>query len=92
MNWLWKVDWQAVFVPSVSILEMVVRGTIMYFVLFLLLRFSPKRQVGAIGVGDLLVVVILADAAQNAMTGSYGSVTEGAILVATILLWNIFLD
>jgi hypothetical protein len=44
--------------------------------------------VGAVGVADILVLVIVADAAQNAMSGEYKSVTDGAILVGTIVAWD----
>lgn len=44
------------------------------------------------GIADLLLVVLIADAAQNAMASEYKSVTEGAILVGTIAFWNYFLN
>jgi len=36
--------------------------------------------------------VIIADAAQNGMAGEYRSVTEGAILIGTIIGWNWLID
>jgi uncharacterized membrane protein YcaP (DUF421 family) len=39
-----------------------------------------------------LLVVLIADAAQNGMTGEYKSITEGILLCATIVGWSIFLD
>ena len=51
-----------------------------------------RRQAGALGLSDLLVVVLIADAAQNAMASEYKSITEGAILVGTIFFWDYFLD
>lgn len=45
-----------------------------------------------IGIADLLVVVLIADAAQNAMASEYKSITEGAILVLTIIFWNYAVD
>ena len=41
---------------------------------------------------DVLLVVLVADASQNAMTGGYTSVAEGAVLVATLIGWNLLLD
>jgi len=49
----WKIDWRGIFTPQNSLLEMVVRGTIMYFVLFVLMRFVLKRQAGGIGTTDV---------------------------------------
>ena len=85
------IDWKSVFVPSGSIPEIILRGTFIYLFLFVLFRVL-RRGAGAIGISDLLVVVIIADAAQNAMSAEYKSVTEGAILVATIVSWDYLLD
>ncbi|MDQ4123332.1 MAG: DUF421 domain-containing protein [Acidobacteriota bacterium] len=88
---LFAVDWEKIFVPESSMLELVIRGTLMYFALFLTLRFL-RRGIGGIGIADLLVVVIIADAAQNGMTGDYKSITEGLVLVSTIAAWDMILD
>lgn len=87
-----SVDWSAVFGLSVPPLELLVRGTTMYFFLFMLFRVVIKRRIGSIGMGDMLVLVIIADAAQNGMAGEYRSVTDACILVGTILGWNYVLD
>jgi uncharacterized membrane protein YcaP (DUF421 family) len=41
---------------------------------------------------DVLLIVLLADAAQNAMSGDYGTVSEGAVLVLTLVFWNVAID
>lgn len=87
-----NVDWRSLFVPETPILEMIVRGTVTYLGLFLMLRLILKRESGSLGITDLLVVVLLADAAQNAMAGGYSSITDGLILVATIIFWSYFLN
>ncbi|MBA1156411.1 DUF421 domain-containing protein [Microvirga mediterraneensis] len=86
------IDWQEIFIPSHSVLETIVRGTMIYIMLFLILRFLLKRQTGVIGVADLLVIVLIADASQNAMASEYKSVTEGIVLVLTIVFWNYAID
>jgi uncharacterized membrane protein YcaP (DUF421 family) len=86
------IDWQEIFIPSNSIPEIILRGTFTYIMLFLILRFLLKRQTGVIGVADLLVIVLIADATQNAMASEYKSVTEGAVLVLTIVFWNFAID
>jgi uncharacterized membrane protein YcaP (DUF421 family) len=86
------VDWQDLFVPVHPVPEIILRGTITYLMLFLILRFLLKRQSGVIGIADLLVIVLIADAAQNAMASEYKSITEGAILVMTIVFWNYAVD
>ena len=85
------IDWHTLFVPSMHIGEVVLRGTLVYLLLFVLLRMLG-REAGHIGISDMVVVVLIADAAQNAMASEYRSVTEGAILVGTIAFWDYFLD
>lgn len=87
-----EIDWSALFVPKTSPVELVIRGTLMYLSLFLILRFLVRRQMGAIGLMDLLLIVLIADAAQNAMTADYNSIPEGLILCGTLIGWNYLLD
>ncbi|MET0502272.1 MAG: YetF domain-containing protein [Candidatus Binatia bacterium] len=91
MKTLFQIDWESVFIPSLHIGEIVLRGTIVYLFLFVLLRIL-RRGAGAIGISDLLVLVLVADAAQNAMASEYKSITEGLVLVTTIVLWDYLLD
>jgi uncharacterized membrane protein YcaP (DUF421 family) len=86
------VDWSELFRLSVPPLELVVRGSAMYLFLWLLFRVVVKRRVGSLGLADLLVLVIVADAAQNGMAGTYTSITDACLLVATLVAWNHFLD
>lgn len=79
------------FVPTESILEIVIRGTIMYLGMYALLRVF-RRQAGTVGIADLLVIVVIADAAQNGMAGDSRSITEALILITTIVLWDWFFD
>ena len=86
------IDWQGVFTPSLGLLEVVVRGSLMYLALFVVMRFLGRRQAGTFGPADLLVIVLIADAAQNALGKDYQSVTEGVALVCTIVAWEYALD
>jgi uncharacterized membrane protein YcaP (DUF421 family) len=86
-----SIDWQKMFVPSASVVELFLRGTIMYFFILALMRLF-RREAGTLSIPDLLVVVLVADAAQNGMSSEYHSVTEGLVLVGTIFLWNYGLD
>lgn len=79
------------FLPTESILEIVIRGSIMYIGMFVLLRIF-RRQAGTIGIADLLVVVVIADAAQNGMAGDSRSITEATILILTIVVWDWVFD
>jgi uncharacterized membrane protein YcaP (DUF421 family) len=86
------IQWHDLFGLTLSPWELVVRGSAMYLFLFVLFRVVIRRRIGAIGVADILVLVIIADAAQNAMSGDYRTITEGAILVSTIVAWDLLID
>ncbi len=89
---MFEIDWSGLFGVHVSIAELVLRGSAMYFFLFLVFRFVLRRDVGSVGIADILLLVIVADAAQNAMAGEYKSISEGFILVGTIIGWNFIID
>lgn len=91
MSGWFDLDWQRMFVPNVPVMETVIRGSIMYLALFCMLRVF-RRQTGSLGPADLLVLLMIADAAQNGMADEYKSVTEGVVLVATIIAWEYIID
>ena len=68
--------------------ELVLRGSAMYWFLFLLFRLVLRRDAGSIAIADILLLVLIADASQNAMAGGYDHVADGMVLVATIAAWN----
>jgi uncharacterized membrane protein YcaP (DUF421 family) len=92
VHWLFGVDWRHTLFPATPLLEIVLRGTVMYVGLFLFLRFILKREYGAMGITDILVVVLIADAAQNGMADNYHSVSDGLLLVLVIIGWAYALD
>jgi uncharacterized membrane protein YcaP (DUF421 family) len=92
MPHLFAVDWQYFFVPSVGLAEIILRGSLIYLGIFALMRFVLKREAGTISLPDLLMTVLIADAAQNAMAAEYHSITEGFLLILTLVFWNYTLD
>jgi uncharacterized membrane protein YcaP (DUF421 family) len=82
------IDWGAMLRPDTAPLELLIRGTVMYFVMLLLLRFVQKRRASSLGAADLLAIVLLADAAQNGMAGDYTSLSDGIVLVSVIVGWS----
>jgi uncharacterized membrane protein YcaP (DUF421 family) len=86
------VNWGDLFGLTVSPLEIFVRGSVVFWFIFLIFRLVLRREVGAIGVADVLVVVLIADASQNAMAGDYRSITDGLLLISTIVFWNFLID
>jgi uncharacterized membrane protein YcaP (DUF421 family) len=87
-----SIDWHELFVPKMSLAELVLRGSFMYLSLFAVLRVLVRRHIGSMSLTDLLLLVLIADAAQNAMAGKYETITEGVVLCATLVGWNYFFD
>lgn len=92
MERLAAVDWKGLFTFDIPVAEIVVRGSVIFLALFLMLRVILKRQAGTIGISDLLVIVLIADAAQNGMAGAYQSLPSGLLLVGVLIFWNYTLE
>jgi uncharacterized membrane protein YcaP (DUF421 family) len=65
--------------------EFVLRGIIIYVFLILLLRLTGKRQVGQLSPFDLVLLLVLSNAVQNAMNGGDNSVIGGMISALTLV-------
>ncbi len=86
------MNWQELCLPDHSLLEIFLRGTVVYLTLFILLRAVLKREAGAVGLTDLALIVLLGNAVQNAMGSDYQSITEGILLMGCILFWSYVLN
>ena len=71
---------------------MFLRGSAAYWFIFILLRLAGRRDIGQVGIADLLVLMLVADAAGNAMAGESTSTTDGLISVAAIVFWSAVID
>lgn len=89
---LFNVEMGEVIHFTVSPLQLFVRGTLMFWFLFLIFRLILRRDVGSASITDFLFVVILGDAAQNAMIGQATSVSDGMVLIITLVFWNYLID
>jgi uncharacterized membrane protein YcaP (DUF421 family) len=65
--------------------EIVVRSLLVYAAVLVGLRLAGKRELGQMTVFDLVVILLIANAVQNAMVGPDLSV-QGGILAAFVLL------
>lgn len=65
--------------------DIVARTLAIYLVVFLGLRLSGKREIGQITILDLVVLLLIANAVQNAMVGPDTSLA-GGIVAALVLL------
>jgi uncharacterized membrane protein YcaP (DUF421 family) len=68
--------------------ELIARAATIYTFLLITLRLTGKRQVGQLAPFDLVLLLVLSNAVQNAMTGPDNSVGGGMILCATLVGLN----
>jgi uncharacterized membrane protein YcaP (DUF421 family) len=64
------------------------RATAVYLVILLGLRLAGKREIGQMTVFDLVVLLLLANAVQNAMVGPDTSLVGGLLAAAVLLVLN----
>jgi uncharacterized membrane protein YcaP (DUF421 family) len=81
------------FTPTAPLIESFLRGTVVYLALFTMVRFLVKKgAVASASMTDLLVLVLISNAVQNALIADYNSITDGIILVAVVIFWSYTLD
>ena len=73
---------------SVNGFEIVARTLIIYACLLLALRVAGKREIGQMATFDLVVILLISNAVQNAMVGSDVSVTGGLIAAGALISAN----
>ncbi|MEO8251363.1 MAG: YetF domain-containing protein [Chloroflexota bacterium] len=68
--------------------ELAVRSTAIYLAVLVALRLFGKREVGQFTLIDLVLILLLANAVQPAMTGPDTSLTGGLVIILTLVLVN----
>lgn len=75
-----------------NLLDVAVRTAIIYVVLIVGLRLAGKRNVGQLSIFDLIVLLVIADAVQNAMVGENTTLAGGIVAAITLLTLDKLLD
>lgn len=68
--------------------EFVLRAVVVYVVLLAMIRLSGKRTMGQFTAFDMLLIVLLGNAVQNALLGADTSMAGGLLLAATLMTLN----
>jgi uncharacterized membrane protein YcaP (DUF421 family) len=72
-------------VPSVGVFELILRGIVVYLVLFALLRLIGKKHVGELSPFDLVVLLVISETVDGSLIGDDTSLTGGLISAATLV-------
>ena len=87
-----SIDWSSIFVLQTPILEIFIRGTVVYLSVYVLFRLVVLRMGASMSIGNILITVMVADAVSNGIQGEYLSVTGALILAATIIFWDAVIE
>ena len=68
--------------------ELVLRSVVIYFALLIGLRLFGKREIGQFTLFDLVLVLLVANAVQPAITGPDNSLVGGLVIITSLLLAN----
>jgi uncharacterized membrane protein YcaP (DUF421 family) len=88
---LFPESWTSIFGFDVALIEIVARGSVLYFAILILLRLMPRRMGGELATMDLIFIVLIAQGAAHSM-GGYTSVADGFVLIATLIGWNYLIN
>jgi len=73
-------------------MESVVRGTLVYLFLLIVFRFSGTRALAQVTTFDLVLLLIISEAVQQALIGHDNSLTHAALIVLTLVTLNVALS
>lgn len=80
--------WTNMFVPGLPVIDKILRAIIVYFFLVVALKLAGRRELAQLNAFDLVVLLTVANAVQDAIIGNDNSVTGGLIGAATLLVVN----
>lgn len=69
--------------------ELIFRAAFVFLFLFILMRLWGKKHMGQLAPFDLVLLLIISEAVQNAIVGDDHSITSAVITVGTMCLLNI---
>src|SRR3546814_18855503 len=75
-----------------SLMDIVLRATAMFFILFLLIRLLGKRELGQMTPFELVVLVVLGDLIQQGVTHNDFSLTGATLALCTFAFWALILS
>lgn len=74
--------------PWHTLLDVALRTTVVYLVLLVGIRLTGQRLLGQLSAFDLVLLLIIANAVQNAMVGPDTSLAGGLVAAGVLLFWH----
>ena len=73
-------------------MDLAIRSAVIFFFIYLLMRIVGRRELSSLEPFDLILLVVLGDSVQQAVTQDDYSVTGAFIVVSTIALLQVFVS
>lgn len=72
--------------------ELVIRGTVIYFFMFILMRIWGKKHLSEVTTFDFILLLFISEAVQNSLVDDDHSLPGGMIVITTFLVWSTVLN
>ena len=73
-------------------MDIVLRASVMFAILFLLIRLLGKRELGQMTPFELVVLVVMGDLIQQGVTHNDFSLTGAMLAICTFAFWGLTLS
>jgi uncharacterized membrane protein YcaP (DUF421 family) len=87
-----KLDGHALWVPTWSPAEVVLRATLVYFFTVAAFRLAGRKELSRYATHDIVLLFLIAVATRQTVVGNDTSVTAGLVALSTIVGWDILLS
>ncbi len=76
---------------AVEYLRIIFSTTVVYFFIILALRFFGNKELAQLTTVDLVFILLISNAVQNAMVGPNSTLMGGLVAAVTLFIWDYIL-
>lgn len=69
--------------------QFIIRAAVVYIAVIILIRLGGKRQIGQMGTGEFVAILLISNAVQNSMNGGDNSITGGLLIGLVVILLSL---
>lgn len=73
-------------------MDIILRASVMFFIMYSLLRLLGKRELSQVTPFELVLLIVMGDLVQQGITHNDLSMTGAALAIATIAFWALALS